>query len=124
MYTSPLEDIIESHGFGRMIYADDTPVYVILTHTDHAALIPKLEQCVVDTKAWSTANDLKLNEDKTELLHIASKFRKTSPLSSADIANVPIQPINSARNLGVIVANDLIMDVYINNMSLCLFCSL
>ena len=43
MYTSPLQDIIESHGFGRMIYADDTQVYVILKHTDHAALIPKLE---------------------------------------------------------------------------------
>ena len=51
MYTSPLEDIIESHGFGRMIYANDTQVYVIFKHTDHAALIPKLEQCVVDIKA-------------------------------------------------------------------------
>ena len=35
MYTSPLEDIIESHGFGRMIYADDTQVYVILKQTKH-----------------------------------------------------------------------------------------
>ena len=64
MSTSLLQDIIESHGFGRMIYADDTQVCVILKHTDHAALIPKLEQCVVDIKAWSIANDLKLNEDK------------------------------------------------------------
>ena len=30
MYTSPLEDIIASHSFGRMIYADDTQVYVTL----------------------------------------------------------------------------------------------
>ena len=65
----------------------------------------------VDIKAWSTANDLKLNEDKTKVLHISSKFRKTSPLPSVNIANVPIQPANSARNLGVIVTNDLSMDV-------------
>ena len=80
MYTSPLEDIIESHGFGRMIYAEDTQVYVILKHTDHATLIPRLEQCIIDIKAWFMANDLKLNEDKTEVPHISSKFRKTSPL--------------------------------------------
>ena len=41
---------------------------------------------------------------------------KTSPLTSVNIANVPIQPANSARNLGVIVTNDLSMDVYINNL--------
>ena len=74
-------------------------VYVILKHTDHATLrlIPRLEQCIIDIKAWSTANDLKLNEDKTEVLHISSKFRKTSPLTSVNIANVPILPANSAR---------------------------
>ena len=42
--------------------------------------------------------------------------QKTSPLTSVNIANVPIQPANSARNLGVIVTNDLSMDVYINNL--------
>ena len=111
-----LEDIIESHGFGRMIYADDTQIYVILKDTDHATLIPRLEQCIIEIKAWATANDLKLNENKTEVLHISSKFRKTSPLTSVYITNVPIQPANSARNLGVIVTNDLSMDVYINNL--------
>ena len=30
LYTAPLEDIIEAHGFGRMIYANDMQVYVIL----------------------------------------------------------------------------------------------
>ena len=64
------------------------------------------------TKDW--ANDLKLNEDKTEVLHISSKFRKTSPLSSVNIANVPIQPANSARTLGVIVTNDFSMDICIS----------
>ena len=114
MFTSPLEDIIASHGFGRMIYADDTQVYVILNHDD-ASLIPKLERCISDIKAWSSANDLKLNEEKTEVLHISSKFRKSSSLSSVNIASVPVEPVNSARNLGVVVTKDLSMDKYINN---------
>ena len=77
MYTSPLdmlEDIIESHGFGRMIFADDIQVYFILKHTDDATLIPRLEQCIIDIKAWSTANDLKLkfhlNSEKLFLSHL------------------------------------------------------
>ena len=59
---------------------------------------------------------MKLNEDKTEVLHITSKYRKTTPLPSVDVASVPIEPVKSARNLGVIVANDLSMNVYINNI--------
>ena len=44
-----------------------------------------------------------------------SSAEKTSPLP---FVNVLIQPVNSARNLGVIVTNDLNMDVglYINNL--------
>jgi hypothetical protein len=116
MYTAPLEDIIKAHGFGEMIYADDTQVYVILKQDEHSTVIPKLELCINDIKAWSCAYDLKLNEDKTEVLHMTSKFRKSSPLSSVNIANVSVQPVKSARNLGVIIENDLSMDVYINNI--------
>ena len=43
LYTAPLEDIIEAHGFGRMIYADDTQVYVILKNdSDYTSIITKL----------------------------------------------------------------------------------
>ena len=116
MYTSPLEDVISNHGFDKMFFADDSQIYVILDHSQLAALLPKLENCVMDIKGWSTANDLKLNEDKTEVLHISSKFRKTDHVSSVNIANVPIEPVKSARNLGVIVENDLCMHDYINKM--------
>ena len=67
--------IIEAHGFGRMIYADDTQVYVILKNdSDCTSIITKLERCINDIKAWSSANDLKLNEDKTEVIHVTSRF--------------------------------------------------
>ena len=72
--------------------------------------LPKLERCINDIKAWSSANDLKLNEDKTEVIHVSSRFRKSSDLPFVEIADVPIQPVKSARNLGVIFENDLRMD--------------
>ena len=45
-----------------MIYADDTQVYVVLNgdYTCKSAAISKLELCVKDIKAWSTANYITL----------------------------------------------------------------
>ena len=38
MYTALLEDIIHAHGLGRMIYADDTQVYIVLDDESDCAL--------------------------------------------------------------------------------------
>ena len=104
-------------GLGRMICADDTQVYIVLDDdSDRALLIPKIERCVDDIKRWSTANDLKLNGDKTEVLHITSRFRNSSPLPCVQICNSSIEPVESAGNLGVVVQNDLKMDLFVNNI--------
>ena len=115
LYTAPLEDITEAHGLGRMIYADDTQVYVVLKRSDHS-VVSKLERCIIDIKTWSSANDLKLNEDKIEVIHVSSRFRKSSDLPFVEIADVSIQPVKSARNLGVIFENNLRMDDYTKNI--------
>ena len=93
MYTAPLEDvIINAHSLGRMIYADDTEVYIILDEAERSLLIPKIEKCISDIKLCSTASDLKLNDDKTEVLHITSCFRNPSPLPSLQICESLIEP--------------------------------
>ena len=94
-----------------------------LSYNDSSSTITKLERCINDIKAWSSANDLKLNEDKTEVIHVTSRFRKSSHLPFVNIADIPIQPVKSARNLGVIFKNDLRMDTYIKKyLSLCFLC--
>ena len=110
MYTAPLEDVINAHSLGRMIYADDTQVYIILDEAERSSLIPKIEKCISDIKLWFTA-DLKLNDDKTEVLHITSCFRNPSHLPSLQICESLIESVKSARNLGIIVQNDLKMDI-------------
>ena len=100
-----------------MIYADDTQVYVILkNNSDCTSIITKLERFITDIKAWFSANDLELNEDKTEVLHVTSRYRKPSHLPFVDIAVVPIQPVKSAGNLGVSFENGLKMVTYIQNI--------
>ena len=81
MYTAPLEDVLNVCSLGRLIHANDKQVYIILDKAVRSSLIPKIEKCISDIKLWPTANDLKLNDDKTEVLHITSCFRNPSPLS-------------------------------------------
>ena len=116
MYTAPLEDFINAHSLGRIIYADDTKVYIILDEAKRSSLIPKIEKYISGIKVWSTANDLKLNDDKTEVLHITSCFRNPSLLPSPKICNSLIELVKSARNLGIIVQNDLKMDIFVNSI--------
>ena len=115
MYSSPLEDIIDAHCISKMTYADDSQLYIMLNN-DSAGAISKLEACIKDIKTWSTSNDLKLNDDKTEVLHIPSRFRNINPISSVNINESQIEPVSRARNLGVILQNNLSMDTHINNI--------
>ena len=54
--------IIDKHGIGKMVYADNTQIYIVLDE-DRALSVCRLEKCITDIKQWSAANDLKLNED-------------------------------------------------------------
>ena len=99
-----------------MLNADDTQVYVVLNGDDRSAALSKLKLCVKDIKAWSTANFLKLNEDKTEVLHVTSRFRKSSDLPDIHIGDTIDEPTSKARNLGVIFDDNLSLDKHVNNI--------
>ena len=99
-----------------MVYADDTQVYAIVDNRNCHTMLPQLETCIKDILSWSTANNLKLNPEKTEVLHLVSRFRATTPLTSISIGDSLIKPAQSAKNLGVIFQNDLGLSQHINNV--------
>ncbi|PIK60387.1 hypothetical protein BSL78_02685 [Apostichopus japonicus] len=53
---------------------------------------------------------------KTELIHISSKFRTAAPIPSLKIGTTHVEPVNNARNLGVIFDKNLDMNQHINNI--------
>ena len=118
MYTAPLEDIIRSFdGIQLMVYADDTQIYMLTKPSERANAISQLEQCICSVKAWMSANRLKLNEGKTEILHIRSKFaRSSSPVDSLRIGSERVESVSSARNLGVAFDNNFTMATHVNNI--------
>ena len=55
----------------------------------HNESLQKLSQCISDL-AWSSSNKLKLNQSKTEILHITSQFRNSGDLPSLHVAGVDV----------------------------------
>ena len=80
LYTSPLGDIVKSHGLSCHFYADDIQLYCSFKLHDQVASVQVIESCLNDVDAWMLANMLKLNRDKTELLVIGPKHKVNPPI--------------------------------------------
>ena len=61
---------------------------------------------------WMSENKLMLNESKTELLHIRSKFAQDIPGIDIKIGNNTITSSDNVRNLGVILDTHLTMSAH------------
>ena len=64
-------------------------------------LLQSMQSCISDVKAWATANMLKLNDNKTELMLVTSKRTKLPHNLPTSItignAQIPFKP--SVKNL-------------------------
>ena len=65
-------------------------------------LLHSMQLCICDVKAWATANILKLNDNKTELMLVTSNRNKHlhSLPTSITIGNAKIPFKQSVKNLG------------------------
>ena len=79
LYTILLSKVSQYHpGIGFHVYADDTQLYVHLTHKNVALAFDRLKSCLDDDKKWFSGNKLKLNPNKTEFIIFGSKLHKHS----------------------------------------------
>jgi hypothetical protein len=116
MYTGPLEDTIKSHNIDCMSYADDTQVYCSFHPAERDDVITQFVKCLEDVRIWNLQNKLKLNDSKTEVLHVTSRFKSSMPLGSVKIGQSSINPSRTVRNLGVIFDSHLTMCDHVNNV--------
>jgi hypothetical protein len=74
IFAKPVGEICRRHGMSYHSYADDAQVYqVIQPQGDWSELSERLERYLSDIADWMSANMLKLNEDKRELIIFAPK---------------------------------------------------
>ena len=73
MYIKPLSAIIDSHSIIHHSFADDLQLQMSAPPDRISKLLHSMQSCICDVKAWATANILKLNDSKTELMLVTSK---------------------------------------------------
>ena len=73
-YSAPIKEIIKAHDLECMIYADDTQIYFCFNDNEMSVAISRIEKCIADIRSWMVTNKLKLNDNKTEILHLTLRF--------------------------------------------------
>ena len=104
LYTTPLSKIIHLHPHIKFhFYADDTQLYIHLSHKNASAALARLNACLLDVQRWMSLSKLKLNPEKTEFIVFGSKSQrqKLSSYFPVSIFGSLIHPVDSVRNLGV-----------------------
>ena len=121
LYSTPLSRVIQNHP-GISFYADDTQLYVNLTHKNVASALDKLSCCLEDIKRWLSTNKLKLNPDKTEFIVFSTKSHREKLNLSFPVnilANL-MSPVDAVRNLGVWFNSDFSFSCHV--MKVCKTC--
>ena len=68
-------------------------------------------------KAWTVDNKLLLNDSKTEIIHITSRFKKSPiPISSINVGMSKVEISLEARNLGAIIDRYMVLSSHITNV--------
>ena len=120
IYTMPLAKIISHHKLNYHFYANDTQLYLSLNAKLSKSLnqsVDKVQQCVKEIKLWIN-NMLKLNDDKTEVLFIASPhFQKSLERDACLIVDqTSVSRSQSARNIGVNFDDEMLLKQHISTV--------
>jgi len=119
LYIADLADEIDQHGDNFHAYADDSQLYVHCNHVDTASSVTRLERCIANIGHWMSANRLKLNADKTELLWTGTKHSLSLLGGCGPDLRLGADTVTASehvRLLGVTISSDLSLDKHVNNV--------
>ena len=115
LYTTPLADIATRHGVCFHLYADDTQLYIPVRDSNEAT--STATACVEEMSAWMSANKLKLNSDKTDIVVFGTnKSLSDIELSKLSIDGCDITISNCVKNLGCFFDDKLTLSSQITNI--------
>ena len=121
MYSTPLGALILHHDVQHKCYADDTQKYLSFRLKDKAALssaITQLQRSLGAVHLWMSANMLKMNTGKTELIIFAPRgYLQNLNDVSVYVDSVAVRPVHEVDNLGVIFDATLSMERQVNAIS-------
>ena len=119
MYTKPLSAIIVSHSIIHHSFADDLQLQMSATPDRISELLHSVQSCMSDVKAWATANMLKLNDNKIELILVTSKRSKhlNNLPTSITIGNAQFPFKQSVKKLGLTLDSHHTINAHFSNIA-------
>ena len=101
-------------------FADDMQTYLHYLPGDVDSVVCQLERCIREIGHWMSANRLKLNTDKTELLWTGSRHHLSllggcGP--SVQLGDDVIKPSDHVRHLGVTILRRTLVLISMSQMS-------
>ena len=109
------------HGIEYHAYADDTQLFTkfkLYEPLNLQTIIEKMESCITDLKLWLACNKLKVNDSKTEFMVLYPKRLKhkfDAANCTLNVGNVKVSPVDSVKNLGIIIDKHMSMEQNINS---------
>jgi hypothetical protein len=117
LYTADVLKLIGENELIPHAYADDTQIIGSCEPSKTDDLTDRMSACVSDVASWMSANRLQLNPSKTEVLWCSSSRRLHQiPMHSFQIGSVSVDPVRSARDLGVHLDADLSMKTHVTSV--------
>ena len=102
IYASKLFEVVKRHL--PDVYADDNQLYISFkpgSSLSELEAVTALQHCILHIKTWMTADKLKLNYDKTELIVIGTRAQLDKiSISELSIDHVKVSTACNVRNLG------------------------
>ena len=117
LYTTPLSSIISQSSVNHKLYADDTQLFLSFSADTFSENILLLQNTISNISSWMASNFLSLNPAKTEFLLIGlpAQLSKIHNPTLTISSNTTIQPVSSARNLGIIFDSNLALFLIISH---------
>uniref|UniRef100_A0A8C1RDE1 Reverse transcriptase domain-containing protein n=1 Tax=Cyprinus carpio TaxID=7962 RepID=A0A8C1RDE1_CYPCA len=105
IYMTSTGSVIQKHGFSYHCYTDDTQLYFSF-QPDDPTVVANISACLSDISSWMNDHHLQLNLTKTELLVVPANpsFHHNF---SVQLGSSTITPSRTARNLGVVMDDQL-----------------
>ena len=119
MYIKPLPAIIDSHSIIHHSFADNLQLHLHALSDRISELLHSMQSCTGDAKARATANMLKLNDNKTELMPVTSNRTKHLHYlpTSITMGNAQFSFKQSVKNLGFTLDCHLTMNAHVSNIA-------
>ena len=117
VYSALIATICHQHGLQVLMYADDSQLYLFFdwaTPGMQDDIKKKIEKCILCIRTWMKANNLKLNDEKTELLiFVPSQHSEKIVDRSLQVGDSTVVATELARDLGVLLDPQLTLEKHV-----------